>query len=575
MPIRFEKTEVLIVGGGPTGLFASILLSQQGVPHILVECRPGAQPAPAAHVINTRSMELFRQAGLNMEALYKLNKHQDARYVSWVSDLRSDALGQFELENDVTNDHRESISQDSITNVSQTLIEEVLGVKARELAENENSLRYGWTWKNFVNGDTQLNEVVSSSGEVSHIRAAYVLAADGAGSPIARALGIKKNGPSIVASFLNLSCRVDMTQVAKEKNSLLYWVLDPENPAVCIVHDPKELTVVMRPIHEPFESPENFDDATCDQWLKKLFGPDIPFKVFFKGVWNMSAQVADKFRHKNVFLVGDSAHRFPPTGGLGLNSGVADAHNLVWKIVAHRNGATDELLDTYEQERRSIIQMNCDLSLSNYFRMNEVLCEIGLDTDKAKILPRVMNNSLIQRLPVSLQNGLKRLLLMPAKKALSSVGGSSDKGIEKKRRVQSVIDDQSDHFYMPGMELGYIYRDGIAVSSDAKRTKGSIASSYTPITEAGARFPHVWLNGIEGKRSTLDLVGYQGYTLLVKGEVPSFEPKAFGLPTKVIDIEKEYSECSDFVSEKLSMKTGDWIFVRPDGHIAKRHPAVF
>ncbi len=67
----------------------------------------------------------------------------------------------------------------------------------------------------------------------------------------------------------------------------------------------------------------------------------------------MTAQVAERYRERRIFLVGDAAHRFPPTGGLGLNTGVQDAHNLVWKIARGRGGlGADALLDTYEAERR-------------------------------------------------------------------------------------------------------------------------------------------------------------------------------------------------------------------------------
>jgi 2,4-dichlorophenol 6-monooxygenase len=461
-----------------------------------------------------------------------------------------------------------------VSNISQPLIEEILKKKAQELAPAECTIRSGWTWKRFIDGNTHLSEVSSDCDEVYHIESQYVLAADGAGSRIAKALNIKKNGPETAATFLNLSCRVDMTQVSKEKDSLLFWVLDPENPAVCIVHDPKKLTVVMRPIHTAFESIDDYDNQRCDKWLKELFGPDVSFECFFKGVWNMSAQVAEKFSHDNVFLIGDSAHRFPPTGGLGLNSGVADAHNLVWKIAAHKNGADESLLDSYELERKAVCQKNCDISLSNHFKMDEVLQSIGLDPSKAAIVPRIMNSGIMKCLPKYIQNTIKGLMLSPVYRALSLANDSTEKGISKRQQVQTAIDNQSDHFFMPGLELGYVYDKGVAVSGASKFADVSSVANYEPTTTPGARLPHMWINSGSESISLLDTIDYKGYTLLASGVLKGDKLETFGLPIKIISVDDISMEGSTTVAEQLELKQGQWILVRPDGHVADRSPLI-
>ena len=96
----------------------------------------------------------------------------------------------------------------------------------------------------------------------------------------------------------------------------------------------------------------------------------VPFEVLAVAPWHMSAQIAERYRDGRIFLVGDAAHRFPPTGGLGLNTGVADVHNLVWKLAAARDGRLPaDALDTYEAERRPVAQFNCDQSLHNAMKM--------------------------------------------------------------------------------------------------------------------------------------------------------------------------------------------------------------
>lgn len=320
-----QHTPVLTVGAGPAGLFASILLSRLDIDHIIVERRTGPQPAPAAHVINTRTMEILRCAGFNTADFYALNKHADAEFVSWVTGPRDKAIGKFSfVEDEKRQAKRFAASPEHVTNISQNLFERALS----DLIADQ-VIRYDHSWQEFVEGDTHRVRVLDEKGTAYEVTADFVLAADGAASGIARSLGITKIGPESLATFLNISCEVDLTELAAQQRSLLYWCLSPHTPGILIVHDPKRLTVYMRPVFEPFESIADYDDARCEALLKELFRPDVAVKVSFKGIWQMTAQVAERFSSDKVFLIGDSAHRFPPTGGLGLNSGAGDVHNLV------------------------------------------------------------------------------------------------------------------------------------------------------------------------------------------------------------------------------------------------------
>ena len=535
-----ETTEVLIVGGGPTGLVASILLSRLGVRHILLERRTAPQPAPAAHVVNTRSMEIFRQAGLPMDEIYALNGHPNARYVTWSANLASAPIGKFDLLGDEERLlARLNMSQDRVANISQPKLEAALAEKAASFEEAD--IRMGWEWVGFA-GD-EISKVRAPDGTEVGIEAAYTLAADGAGSPIARALGVKKNGPETIARFINLSCKVDITKLVGESGVLLYWCLDPETFGTCIVHDPRELTVFMAPLLGPLES---YDDARCAAILGKLFGPDVPYEVLYKGVWNMSAQVAERYRVGNVFLLGDAAHRFPPTGGLGLNSGVCDAHNIVWKIAACLKGqGSDALLDSYEIERKPVAQRNCDKSFANNDGLQNITAAIGIDPAKG--------------------------LNQPIHELLDRAAAPGADGEAVRARVGKAVENEREHFDAPGMELGFVYRGGCALSPASEKTPDNNAATFDPRALPGARLPHVVLEGVPGAASSLDLAGYDTYTLLTCGGESSPAQQTFGFPVKVMNIDASPLAASrERLRERLDLNPGQWILVRPDGHVAAR-----
>ena len=564
-------TRVLIVGGGPSGLVASILCSRLGIEHVLVERRAGPQPAPAAHVINRRTMEILRQSGLAMDRVYALDAHGTGPLsIRWAAGLDRPTLGELHL--DPTSGEqarRASLSPERLANISQPLIEDALGIEAAALAPG--AIRYGHEWLGFTDEDHAVSEVRDGSGRRYRIHASWVLAADGAGSPVRRALGIRTRGDDHVATFLSLSCRVDKDAIVGNGSALLEWCLDPMLSGVTITHDPRALTVYMRQLHEPYESVDDYDDAACRALLERLFGRRADVELLHKGVWRMTAQVAERFRAGRVFLVGDAAHRFPPTGGLGLNSGVADVHNLVWKLAACITGdgsegsegraGTEELLDSYELEREPVASSNCAASLANFRKLDEVLRVIGLDPGKASIPARILSAPIVRGLPAGLRSWLLRLIVSPATRTLERAAAGDARGAAIRARVAQSIDEQRGHFDMPGLELGYIYRHGCAVSAAAADTPASDIVDFVPVAATGARLPHAEL----ADGSILDRLCYDRYTLVHFGvEEPPEGLETFGMPLASVDVASY-----DGAARALGLQPGGWWLVRPDGHIAE------
>jgi len=539
-----KTTPVLVVGAGPSGLTASLLLSRFDIPHILIDKRNGPIAAPAAHVVNRRSMEIFRQAGLPMEEIYALDRYgQRPLTVRWAADLSSPTLSELDVSSLALDSA--DLSKEHLANISQYRLEAFLLAQVQQCEGATVLLEHQWV--GFTGEEFGESLVRSPDGETISIRSDYLLAADGAGSPIRSSVGIEQSGPANIVTFLALS-----VQAKAPPDVLLNWCLDPKFSGVTITHDPDNLTVYMRQIHEPWESEADFDDGACMKLLLDLFkGQDI--ELLRRDVWRMTAQVADQFRSGSVFLIGDAAHRFPPTGGLGLNSGVADAHNLVWKIASHLKGAPDQLLDTYEQERKPVVQKNCNESLRNFRKMDEVIEAMGLDPNKAGLPARILATAPIRFLPKAMRGRLLSLLTYPIKRRLERCVTDPN----AQRQIQAAADNQRAHFDMPHLELGYVYSPGFAIAD---------VNGASLIIQSGSRVPHIAVTD-DGANSLQDLLRCDGYTLISAGKSNRNEFETFGLPMERIDT-KAFLHRQHLLNEALELKPGGWILVRPDGHIA-------
>ena len=558
------ETEVLIVGGGPTGLLASILLSKLGIRHMLIDQKPSTVEAPAAHVISARTLEIYHQAGLDTQELYALNRHPLAHQVTWKTTLDGKSIGVFDMRR-ANPDIGDKASRQHTTNISQHLLEQKLREAA--VAGAYASIQFSTEWQAFKDENLKTSRIQNANGE-QEITYQYLIAADGAASPISKSLGVKKTGPDAIATFLNLTCEVDLSQISGEANSLLYWLLDPDVMGTLIVHDPKDLCVYMRPIAVPFENPQEFDEEKCTALANQVFG-NAPHSIKHRGVWKMTAQVADQFRVGPVFFAGDSAHRFPPTGGLGLNTGAADVHNLVWKIAAVlkkelSDETINELLESYEQERKPIATRNSEISQINNEKMTEVIEAIGLDPSKAHLLAKTMNSRFARILPNSLREGLHALLTKPVRRLLNTAL-DEHRGEKVQKKIREAIQNQHQHFNSIGLDLGYAYQRSPALDPNDKQAESNPVTSYTESTWVGARFPERQLSNFS-KPSLHDCIEYGAFTQFGVREIDAHQ-RTFGLPINKVDLAHVKTDSDQLVSDSLGLNDKDWVLVRPDGHV--------
>ena len=531
---------VLIVGAGPTGMTAARLLAAADRTCLVVERRSGTQPNPSAHVVNARTLEIFRQAGFEMDAIERIAKDPaDAGHVNFVTRLGGELIGRlpFERQGDECLDQTPT----PLRNISQHLLEPVM---ATQLAGTPGvELHYGTEWVSSTQDADGVTSVVRdvASGRETVVRSSYMLAADGAGSGVRKSLGIEMIGPASLQDFVAIHFLANLRSYVAERLGVLHFVMDPAAGGTFIAHDLDREWVFMVPFDPVTQRIDDFDVPHCLNLLRTAIGDEstdaehaVPIEVVRAGTWHMTAQVAERMRSGRVFLIGDAAHRFPPTGGMGLNTGVADAHNLIWKLCAVDDGwAAPALLDTYEIERHPIAETNCHQSATNAFKM--VFLAGALDLH-----------------PGATSDDLAAVLADPS----------------RREAIDAAVQEQATHFDMLGLQLGYVYAQG-ALSRDGEPPSPiTDPSTFDPTAEVGARLPHGWL--ADG-RSTLDLVAIDAMTLISVGAHDVWAAAVASMPVAMHHVRLGGTAAIDAGWRSLCRLGDDGaMLVRPDQHVAWR-----
>jgi 2-polyprenyl-6-methoxyphenol hydroxylase-like FAD-dependent oxidoreductase len=227
-----------------------------------------------------------------------------------------------------------------------------------------------------------------TTGDFYAIRSRHVIACDGAKSKVRTSLGVESEGEDSYETMMTIEFNADLRPIVKDNVGILHWVMDPAVSGFIIGYDLSKKQVLICNIDPKRHPLSTWNESLCRKTLNAAIGREIPFEVRSFRPWILSRKVAKSYRVGNVFLAGDAAHSFPPTGGLGLNSGLADVHNLAYKIAAvHHGWAGESLLDTYEGDRRHVAEVNSRQSVKNGKKIFSLLKSLGTtdtDTEKAR-----------------------------------------------------------------------------------------------------------------------------------------------------------------------------------------------
>jgi 2-polyprenyl-6-methoxyphenol hydroxylase-like FAD-dependent oxidoreductase len=462
---------VLIVGAGPVGLALAGELAWRGVRSIIVERTDGSIEQPRMDYVGNRTMEFCRRWGivdLVEHGPYPRDYPQDNVYLTSMTGWE---LGRQPFPS-MRDAKPPAVSPQKPERCPQDMFDPILRawVGRSPLVE----LRYNTEMISFAEDRdvviVDLRNVLT--GATERLRAPYLVGCDGSASRVRQLLGIEMFGTPVLTDTTNIIFRCEHLNALHDRNRAYRHIfIGPEGTWATIVaingRDRWRMSIVR-------SKPEGLTPDEVAAAIRRAVGVDFDFEILSIMHWKRRELVAERFASQRVLIAGDSAHVMSPTGGFGMNTGIADAVDAGWKIAARLEGWGDPaLIDAYTAERRPIAERNVKESSGNLARMlspgnNPELCD---DTEEgARVRERVGRE---------FSEAMKR------------------------------------EWFTQGIHLGYRYDESPICWPDGTPTPTLDVMTYEQSARPGSRAPHVWLR--DG-RSTLDLFGH-GFTLLVFDDI--------------------------------------------------------
>lgn len=555
------ETDVVVVGSGPAGSSAALFLSTLGVPNIMITKYRWTANTPRAHITNQRTMEIFRDVGIEDQVMAEATPHEMIGDTVFCTALAGDEIGRILTWGTHPARHADyELASPSLNcDIPQTYLEPIL-VKNATMRGTQSQFSTEYLSHTQDEDGVSVRVLNRLTGTEYTIRAKYLIGADGAKSKVAADINLPMEGQMDIAGSMNITFKADLSKLVDHRPSVLYWVVQPGSNIGGIGAG---LIRMVRPWNEwlitwGFDISQGVPEFTHDDALEvvqNLVGvPDLDVEITGVSLWGNNEQYANTLQAGRVFCAGDAIHKHPPSNGLGSNTSIQDSYNLAWKIAAVLNDqASPALLDTYTTERAPVAKQIVT-------RANQSAREFG---------------ALFEALGVEPDQSAEEMYA-----AIESRKDNTPEGAKKRAAVREAMELKHYEFNAHGVEMGQFY-ESEAIASDGTDRPVSTRDPelyYEPSTQPGARLPHVWVGDAKDKYSTHDLADYTNFTIFtgITGqpwiEAAEAVSQRLNIPIKTVIIGpgQKYTDLYFDWERIRGVEEDGAVLVRPDKHVGWR-----
>ncbi|MGX7729563.1 FAD-dependent monooxygenase [Rhodococcus sp. 2H158] len=521
-----SRRSVVISGAGPVGMILALELSLHGIRSTVVEQAPQTTRFPKMDLTNARSMELLDRLGLVDDIRSVGVAPEHSHDVVFCTSMAGRQVGRWkypsvdEMSEWIASRNDGTTPAHAWQRVTQIEVEKLL--MRRCLADENIEVLRPWRVTAVTQDDSGARIEITSpvDGTVHTLAADYVVGCDGAASVVRRAMDLTMEGERGVITFCQVHFKSRDLETLHAHGQFWHTFFVGGGVGAIIAQDERDTWTLQTSAITDGVRTEDIDkqellDAVCGRHL------DVD-EVLQSSVWHANVLVADRYRLGRLFVAGDAAHEVIPTGGYGLNTGIADAVNLGWKLAAVIQGyGGNDLLDSYETERRPVAVMARDWSFRH----------LGVHVQAQELADRELIES------------------------------DTAEAEQHRRTLAEYFAANTGEHESFGVEMGYVYTAPVIVS-DGTPVPDNDGSSYIATTVPGARAPHVRLSDgssiLDAFRDKFTIVSFVGEGV-VKELVDA--ARAVNMPVQVLAVDEAHVR---------SVYETDLVLVRPDGHVAWR-----